>query len=210
MNFLAHLFLAEPTPASMLGNLLADFVKGKAHLEYPTDVQNGIAQHRRVDAFTDAHLLVHRSIGRISGRWGWFAGVIIDVVYDHYLARNWHTYTDTPLRQFTRQAYATLGPQEPLMPEPMRYLVRRMIAEDRLMAYCHLDAVEQTLARISWRLRQRFQKREIRLEQALADLCEHQDGLEADFREFFPELIQECAGQSSGRQPDVTLVCSSD
>jgi acyl carrier protein phosphodiesterase len=191
VNHLAHLFLAEPTPPMMLGSLLADFVKGNAHLAYPTEVQAGIAQHRQVDAFTDAHPLVHRSIGRISRKWGWFSGIIIDVAYDHFLARNWSAFTETPLRQFTQHAYATLQQLEAFMPDTMQYLIRRMIAEDRLMAYSHLEGVEQTLGRISSRLRQRFQKREIRMERAVEDLREHHDDLERDFLGFFPELIQE-------------------
>lgn len=196
MNHLAHLFLAEPTPPTLLGSLLADFVKGDAHLVYPAEVQAGIAQHRQVDAFTDAHELVHRSIGRISGRWGWFSGIIVDVTYDYFLAANWSTYATIPLRLFTQQVYAALQEQDALMPDPLRYLVRRMIAEDKLMTYQHWEGVEQTLGRISWRLRQRFQKRQIHLERAIDDLREQQEGLAADFHGFFPELIRQTGASS--------------
>jgi len=100
MNFLAHALLAEPTPESRLGNVLADCLRQPDLATLPAGVVAGVKQHRAVDAFTDRHPLVHRAIGRISERWGWFTGIILDVYFDHLLAVRWDRYCPVPLGQF--------------------------------------------------------------------------------------------------------------
>ena len=98
MNFLAHLHLADPDPALMLGGVVADFARNPEVAALPADVQAGVRLHRLIDGFTDRHPVVHRSIGRVAGRLGWFAGIVIDIYYDHILARDWATYSAEPLR----------------------------------------------------------------------------------------------------------------
>lgn len=185
MNYLAHLFLADPTPESMLGNVLADFVRGKAHLTLPPAVQEGVVLHRRVDAFTDSHPVTHRSMARVRERWGWFSGILIDVFYDHFLAIDWDRYSRQPLREFIDNAYAVLLAHQPLMPPDMQAVVQRMVRDDRLTSYAHLEGIAQALARIS-RL---FRRREVNLEPAVEELQLHYEELRADFHDFFPQLI---------------------
>ena len=86
MNFLAHLHLSDGTPGSMLGGILADFVKGPDVAALPPDILAGVRLHRHIDAFTDRHAVVQRSIHRVSAKLGWFAGIVIDIYYDHVLA----------------------------------------------------------------------------------------------------------------------------
>jgi acyl carrier protein phosphodiesterase len=155
MNYLAHLFLADGTAESLIGNLMADFVKGNAHLALPPAVRRGIRLHRRVDAFTDTHPAVQRSIARISPRWGWFSGVILDVYFDYLLAADWERYAAVSLRDFIDHVYTALRQHHDLLPEEMREVVARIIGEDRLMSYSRLDGIAQALARISDRLRKR-------------------------------------------------------
>jgi acyl carrier protein phosphodiesterase len=190
MNYLAHLYLADGTDESLIGNLMADFVKGNAHLALPAGVRRGIRLHRRVDAFTDTHPVVQRSIARISPRWGWFSGIILDVYFDHLLTLDWGRYSAVPLRDFVDGVYAVLRRHLDLLPEPMREVVARMVSEDRLTSYARLDGIAQALARISDRLRKRSSRPDIRLEEAMPDLAEHHEALRADFRDFFPELIR--------------------
>src|SRR6476469_1163611 len=109
MNYLAHLYLADNSPESILGNLLGDFVKCQAAFNiYPIAIKKGIQLHRQVDAYTDSHAVVRESKKLISNINKRYAGIIIDVFYDHFLAKNWLTYSSIPLNEFAANVYAIL------------------------------------------------------------------------------------------------------
>jgi acyl carrier protein phosphodiesterase len=190
MNYLAHLYLADGTDESLLGNLMADFVKGNASQALPAGVRRGIRLHRRVDAFTDTHPAVQRGIARISPRWGWFSGIILDVYFDYLLTQDWERYAAVPLRDFVDHVYAVLRRHRETLPDSMREVVGHLVGEDRLMSYSRLDGIARALARISDRLHKRTSRPEIRLEEAMPDLAEHHEALRENFRSFFPELIR--------------------
>src|SRR5262245_27969290 len=100
MNWLAHLLLSEPTSAFRIGSLLPDFVRPPLLAGLPIDFQRGIECHRRIDAFTDAHPIVRRSVGRFVPPYRRFAGILVDVFYDHFLARDWTAHASIPLTDF--------------------------------------------------------------------------------------------------------------
>lgn len=189
MNYLAHLHLADDNPDSKLGNILADFVKGPDVAALPLAIQAGIRLHRSIDSFTDSHPVVMRSIRRLGGRLGWYAGIVIDVYYDHLLARDWHHYSAEPLRSFADRAYEILLEHIDLLEGPSRKLMERMIREDRLVSYASLTGIEETLERISWRIMERMPKREVRLHDAMPLLIAADAGLEDDFHTFYPNLM---------------------
>src|SRR5262245_63093143 len=105
MNWLAHLFLSEPDPGYRLGNFFANLIKGKARQALPPNLRRGVACHQVIDAFTDFHPFVHRSKRRVGEPHGRYAGILVDVFYDHFLARDWARYADVPLEQFTAEVY---------------------------------------------------------------------------------------------------------
>jgi acyl carrier protein phosphodiesterase len=189
MNYLAHLYLAETTPASLLGNLVADAVKGRDVAALPADVQRGVRLHRLVDSFTDSHPAVQRSITRISERWGWFSGILIDVYYDHILAAEWERYSAEPLRDFTDRVHRCLWDNIDLLPGEGRELVGKLIASDRLFTYATPEGIADALTRLSRRVRERIPKAAVKLEEALPNLQTSHAALAADFHEFFPKLI---------------------
>lgn len=189
MNFLAHLYLSDDTPAAMVGNLLADFIKGPEVAALPTDIQAGVRHHRAVDAFTDRHPLVQRSITRISKRWGWFSGIIIDVYYDHVLAAEWGRYSRVPLRDFADHAHAAVLSLADVVPEEARVYAFRLIESDRLVSYAGLRGVEDALFRLSHRIAERIPTRAVPLHEAIPDLSAARAELAEDFHGFFPELI---------------------
>jgi acyl carrier protein phosphodiesterase len=189
MNYLAHLYLADSTPESILGNLLADFVKGKDVQLLPAGIQRGIRMHRQVDSFTDRNPIVQRSITRISAKWGWFSGILIDVYYDHIFALNWNDYCGEPLRRFTSRINHCLRDNLPIVPQQFRELVGRMIESDRLFTYSTLEGIADTLLRLSARIRERIPRRNIGLESAMPDLQANHEALGKDFHDFFPQLI---------------------
>ena len=106
MNYLAHLYLAEVSGTSLVGNFLGDFIKGRleqAHL--PKEYEVGVSLHRKIDVFTDSHPVVLRSRTRISKLRRRYAGIVIDMAYDHFLALNWTGYCDMPLNQLVQNFY---------------------------------------------------------------------------------------------------------
>ena len=188
MNWLAHLFLSEPEVEHRLGNLLADLVKGKARAALPPGIQRGIACHQAIDAFTDTHAIVQRSKRRIGEEHGRFAGILVDMFYDHFLARNWEQYASMPLEQFTAEIYQSFrGYAAADLPEEARDLLARMSTTDLLGSYASLTGIAAALRRLSRRLEIRL-GRTFALERATGELEVHYSAFGQDFAAFFPEL----------------------
>lgn len=188
MNYLAHLYLAEDTDESRLGNLLGDFVKGPIDNTYSPGITKGIRTHRKVDVFTDSHRKFLDSKKLISPRRRRFAGVIIDLSFDHFLAKNWAAYSDSELNSFTRSIYEMLGRNSHLLPERLALFLPRMIDEDWLGSYEKLESIAWIIDRISKRLERRF-KRQNTLSGAVEEIESNYRELDRNFKDFFPELI---------------------
>lgn len=185
MNFLAHLRLGPDEPQQALGGLLGDFVKGPvAAIELPDSVRQGIWLHRSIDAFTDRHPLVARSKARVTGERRRYAGIMVDMFYDHLLARHWEQFTDEPLASFTGRMYQAVLEQQALMPERARRVLVRMAEDDWLGSYAQLPNLHQALNKMSLRLRPGNP-----LPGAVDELERDYRGFEADFMAFMPEVI---------------------
>jgi acyl carrier protein phosphodiesterase len=149
VNFLAHLHLADGDPGDMTGGVAADFVRNpQLHLLAP-DVLRGVKLHRLIDGYTDRHPVTLRSISRISRQMGWYSGIVIDIYYDHILAREWARYSTEPLSAFAARSYAVLDAGHGGLPDDARDFIRRFVDEDRLNRYATRDGIEDTLARVS-------------------------------------------------------------
>ncbi len=185
MNYLAHLYLAGDEPDSVLGSLMGDFVKGRVDPARPSTVRHAIMQHRRVDSFTDAHPLVKRSKQRIRPEFRRYAGILIDVFYDHFLASEWQRYAEVPLDEFAEQVYQQVKRHLEELPPRMQLSMRYMVANDLLRSYRTLDGIERALRGIESRLR-----RPSRLGAAITELETAYPTLCGDFTEFFPQLVR--------------------
>ena len=108
MNFLAHLYLSENNTNILIGNFIADHIPGNNFTHLHPEIQKGILFHREIDTFTDAHKIVRKSKRRLHPRYRHYKGVIIDIFYDHYLAKNWQLYADIPLKTFAQNVYTLL------------------------------------------------------------------------------------------------------
>ncbi|MBI4880349.1 MAG: DUF479 domain-containing protein [Planctomycetes bacterium] len=185
MNYLAHLYLADRSADSVLGSLLGDFMRGADLSRLPEAVLRGIRRHRGVDAFTDSHPVVARSRQRLSGPFQRYAGVMVDVFYDHFLARSWERYSPIlSLHDFARGVYAALLSRVALMPPRLREIAPRMAEGDWLAAYADSDAAGRALAGMSRRLRHANP-----LAKGAAELDAHYADLAQDFDEYFPRLV---------------------
>lgn len=190
MNYLAHLYLADEAPESLIGSLLGDFYKGRISDELAPALRAGVVLHRRVDAYTDAHPVVGRSKRRIDPAFRRYAGILIDLFYDHFLARHWGRYSAVPLEAFTQRVYGVLRARLPELPPPMQRSMGYLLANDLLMSYRRIDGIERALCGIESRL-----KRPSRLGAAVVELEANYPDLAADFDHFFPQLMAFTARQ---------------
>ena len=195
MNWLAHVFLSEPSIEFQLGNLLADVVRGPQRTAMSANFVRGAACHKAIDAFTDAHPIVRRSRARMSSEHRRFSGVFVDVFYDYYLANDWKRYSGVALDAYTAAFYAGAEPHLIELPPDAQTLLERIIRHDLLGSYAQVAGVERALRRISSYLNSRWGK-QFALDRGVRDLLAHEAEFAADFREFFPLLQEHVAGLS--------------
>lgn len=184
MNYLAHLYLGGPGPADMLGSLYGDFVKGPLQGRLPAQIEAGIRLHRQIDAFTDSHPLVLQAKARFPSERRRYAGILLDLFFDHCLAANWADYSGEPLDQFTRRAYRALA-DEPALPGKLAVIAPHMAAHDWLGSYREFEVLGRVLANMGRRL-----SRPAGLAGGLEELEQLYDPLLEDFRHFYPQLQQ--------------------
>jgi acyl carrier protein phosphodiesterase len=187
MNWLAHVFLSEPDVEFQLGNLLADVVRGPQRDSMSANFIRGAACHKAIDAFTDAHPIVKRSRARLGSERRRFSGVLVDVFYDYFLARNFERYSSIALDTYTSAFYAGVKAHPIALPPDAQLMLERIMRYDLLASYARVDGVERALSRISTYLNSRWRK-QFYLERGVADLLAHEAALAADFHEFFPAL----------------------
>ncbi|MBE0637845.1 MAG: DUF479 domain-containing protein [Bacteroidales bacterium] len=185
MNYLAHLYLSFGNEEILVGNFIADRVKGKQVLNYQQGIQTGIRVHRLIDSFTDHHPVVEVSKSRIRERYHKFAGIVIDMYYDHYLAANWSKYSDEPLLQFTRNSYKTLFRYYFIIPPRLRRILPWMAAGNWLVSYGDIDNIGLALKGLTTRI-----KVDSGIENGATELRLYYNDFKKDFESFFPELVE--------------------
>lgn len=187
MNFVAHLFLADPTDEARIGSVLADFTAGRIEdlqQRFGIAIAEGIRQHRAVDRFTDTHPTVLHSIACLEPEHGMFAGIIVDVVYDHFLLKHWTRFTTTPLSEFIETVHTSLRRDDWEFPPRYRYVIPRMVESHWFLSYGTIEGVAQALRLMNLRF-----ERETSLSRAGESLQRCYQVLEDDFLRFFPELV---------------------
>ena len=185
MNFLAHLYLSKNHKNILIGNFIADAVKGKKHENYPKEIQAGILLHRQIDYFTDTHPIVRRSKRRLHERYDHYDGVIIDILYDHFLAKNWLNYSEIPLELYAKNVYSFFQENIGILPPEMQRLLPYMIEYNWLVGYASIAGIEKTLIGMNKRT-----KGISKMDLAIEDLINHYEDFESDFKSFFEELIK--------------------
>lgn len=184
MNWLAHLLLSEPSAPFRIGNLLPDLVRASELQGLSIEFLRGAECHRRIDAFTDSHPIVRRSIQRIRSPYRRFGGVLVDVFYDHFLAKDWNFYSDVPLEEFASGVYESIRIHRFQIPAAALPPLERMRDHDVLCSYRKMEGVAEALCRIGARLR-----RPLNLGESISQFESDYDGFQEDFNRFFPELL---------------------
>lgn len=184
MNFLAHAYLSGTDDELLVGNMVADFVKGKNMYSYSAGIQKGISLHREIDRFTDAHPLVKSTRKLFYPVIRHYALVVSDVIFDHYLGRHWERYHAQPLGQFTAHTYSVLEQYSPELPERFQWVLSRMAAHDWMGSYATWEGLSRSFEGLSHRSPEfTFPAETMDILQAYYDIIEEQ------FLAFFPELI---------------------
>lgn len=192
MNYLVHFLLAGDDDELRLGSLLGDFVKGRvegaAHRGLSERQRTGIQLHRTIDAFSDRHPAVGRSKGLLRPEYGRLSGVIVDVFYDHVLARRWHDHHPQPLEAYTQDVYRTLRANAHRMPAGVRPLITAMSHGDWLLGYSRLEGIDRALRGMAAR-----RPAVAGIASAGRVLSDHFDRFSDDFDQFLPELRMRCS-----------------
>lgn len=145
MNFLAHLYLSGKDENIQFGNFIADWVKGNKLLQYPPEIQKGISMHRKIDSFTDNHSIVMESKSKFREIYGKYAGIFVDVLYDHFLAKNWHLYSEEKLQTIANAFYIVLTKKYYFLPESIKFFLPHLIFSNRLVIYETLDGLQNSI-----------------------------------------------------------------
>jgi acyl carrier protein phosphodiesterase len=184
MNFLAHAVLSFENPDIMVGNFIADFIKGNDYMNYSEPVRKGILLHREIDHFTDRHPQVRLSKRRLYEPYHHYSGVIVDMYYDHFLAANFFKFHTTPLESFTQIVYKTVGQHGEQLPEKAENILHYMSKGNWLLNYAQIPGVEQALKGMARRTR--FKSN---MEYAGASLRSDYLSFYTEFMIFFPKVV---------------------
>ncbi len=196
MNFLAHFHLAHSTDASRVGALLGDFARGTPeHLceTLPEELVHGIVLHRSIDQFTDSHPIFLKTKKLLAPSRRRFAGIIIDIFFDHFLAHSWEQYSKVPLRQFIQEIYDLLERRREWLTPELVSLVERMKEENWLGTYGTIPGLGLTFQRMS--KRRKFLAPLVGSEK---DLVEHYHSFSKAFQEFYPEVLAYARDEKPG------------
>ena len=183
MNFLAHIYLSGENDLIKIGNFMADGIRGKQFDHFPEDVQKGILLHRFIDTYTDSHDIFRQSTKRLHEKYHHYSGVIVDIVYDHFLAKNWTKYSDEKLADFINRFYNSLHNNYDILTEKTQGLMPYMIERNWLLSYRTTEGIHQILTQMD-----RRSKNISKMQFAIEELTEFYDDFEEEFTSFFEEI----------------------
>ncbi|MFH6937681.1 ACP phosphodiesterase [Flavobacterium sp. YO12] len=183
MNFLAHIYLSGENDLIKIGNFMADGIRGKQFQHFPEDVQKGILLHRFIDTYTDSHDTFRQSTKRLHEKYHHYSGVIVDIMYDHFLAKNWEKYSDEKLDHFINRFYKSLHENYPILTEKTQNLMPTMIRENWLWSYQTIDGIQHILTQMD-----RRSKNQSKMQFASQELKEFYPEFEHEFDLFFKDV----------------------
>jgi acyl carrier protein phosphodiesterase len=184
LNHLAHALLAGSDDDMLLGSLLGDFWRGAPDPGWPAGVRAGVVLHRKIDVYTDSHPLVAAARALFDPPWRRYAGILIDIYFDHVLAREWPSHSREPLAAFSARTVDLLDRHAAWLPADLNRFARYFRLHGLFAAYAQRATIDQVLAGISRRLRHPN-----RLVEAGPALWVCAGALDVAFARFFPDLV---------------------
>ncbi len=143
MNFLAHFYLSDQTVEGLVGSLLGDFVRGNFVGKYTPTIEREIEIHRKIDVFTDTNLIVKQSKQRVSKSRKKYAGVLVDMFYDHFFAINFEKYSDVSLIQFSEKVYQSINQSREFLPSELHDKIIWIAKYDLLNTYTKIEGIDR-------------------------------------------------------------------
>jgi acyl carrier protein phosphodiesterase len=183
MNFLAHIHLSGENEFIKIGNFMADGVRGKQYENFPQEIQKGILLHRAIDTFTDAHPIFRQSTKRLHSHYHHYAGVIVDMYYDHFLAKNWENHSSENLENYSNRFYQSLLDNHSLLTPKTQNSLPYMMKYNWLVSYQSIPGLERILSQMD----QRTQNQSL-MRFAGEELAAHYALFEEEFSLFYKEL----------------------
>ena len=183
MNYLAHIYLSNENEGITIGNFIADGIKGKKYTVFPKEIQKGILLHRGIDSFTDLHPTVRLSTKRLHKNYGHYSGVIVDILYDHFLAKNWNNYHEQPLEEYIEKFYELLRNSFNILTPRIKRMMPYMISDNWLLSYATVEGISKILVKMNRRTNNAS-----KMNFAVIDLEEYYMEFENEFTSFFEEL----------------------
>ena len=187
MNFLAHIYVSGDNDLVKIGNFMADSIRGHSYDVYPMEIQKGILLHRSIDSFTDTHPIYRQSKHRLHEKYGHYSGVIMDIFYDHFLAKNWKTYSDENLEEYANDFYQLLRDNYDILTDRIKGMMPYMIARNWFVSYSTLAGLEMILFQMDHRTKNR-----VAMHESMVELQQFYTEFENEFTLFFEELRQHC------------------
>lgn len=187
MNFLAHQYLSFDIPEIQLGNLYGEIVRGRDYQNFPKGIRDGILLHREIDSFTDSHPIVKNSTEFFHKNHGKYSPVIVDILYDYFLIKNWNSFSTVDYDEFVKKCYSLFEKNQATFPDSLRYIIHYLLKYDWFHTYSTVEGIGRTLKGISQRA-----SFENSMGDAVEELVEFEKELENHFLLFFPELIKHC------------------
>lgn len=196
MNYLAHSYLSFNHEEIIIGNFIADSIRGNNYLHLPKVIVNGILLHRKIDVFTDSHPIFLASKRRFSKDFDKYSGILMDIFYDHFLAKNFSLYSTVSLTDYSKNIYTILTKNMHHIPEPGQHFFKYMTERNVLVNYASIEGISVVLEHFSHRIKHRYQ-----LNHAIPILKGNYQETEEEFKTFFEELKEYCL-----KQPEITEI----
>lgn len=187
MNFLAHIYLSGEDDFVKIGNFMADSIRGSQYLDYPNSLQKGILLHRHIDSFTDSHPIYRKSKHRLHEKYGHYSGVIMDIAYDHFLAKNWSKYSNEKLEDYAADFYKLMQDNYEILTERTKGMLPYMIGRNWLVSYATIAGLEMILFQMDYRTKHRAH-----MQEAIVEIQDFYTEFESEFFQFFEELVLSC------------------
>jgi acyl carrier protein phosphodiesterase len=187
MNFLAHIYLSGENDLLKIGNFMADSIRGHDYDNYQPEIRKGILLHRSIDSFTDMHPIYRQSKHRLHEKYGHYSGVIMDIFYDHFLAKNWKNYSEENLENYADNFYHLLKSNYDLLTDKVQGMLPYMIGRNWLVSYATIEGLEMIMFQMDHRTKNR-----VAMHESIVELKQFYTEFEHEFRLFFKELRQHC------------------
>lgn len=184
MNFLAHIYLSGDNPRIQIGNFMGDGIRGKDYQRFHPDIQTGVLLHRSIDSFTDFHPVFRQSKYRLVPKFNHFSGIIVDMFYDHFLAKEWSIYHHEDLHIYCQNFYHNLEQHQGELNQKTRNLLPYLLKQNWLERYASLTDLQQILKQMDSRFS--FSSK---MNESVDDLYENYEEFKNEFRLFFKDLM---------------------